>query len=196
MAYIIAGLGNPGEEYEGSRHNSGRLLIEALHKKYAHGPLKEDKKARALVADASIGKKKAVLMLPETFMNGSGKAILPYIKSKKAAADLIVAHDDLDLPIGSLKISFGRGSGGHRGLDSVIKTLKTKDFLRVRVGIAPSTPSGKIKKPQGEKKIIDFLMGKFTPKELLTLKKVFAKAIEAIEVAVQDGKDKAMSQFN
>ncbi len=105
-------------------------------------------------------------------------------------------YDDIDLPLGTLKISFNRGSGGHRGVESVIKSVKTKAFIRLRVGVAPTTPSGKIKKPKGEQKILDFLMGDFKPKERDVLKKTSKKVVEALEMIVLEGKEKAMGKFN
>ena len=85
-------------------------------------------------------------------------------------------HDDIDLPLGTLKISYNKGTGGHRGLDSVVKAVKTKEFARIRIGISPATPKGKIKKPQGEKAVIDFILNKFKPAELETIKKSSKKS--------------------
>jgi PTH1 family peptidyl-tRNA hydrolase len=129
-------------------------------------------------------------------MNNSGRAVSKIIKSKKAAQNLIVVHDDLDLPIGILKISYNKGVGGHRGLDSVVKAVKTKEFTRIRIGISPTTPKGKIKKPQGEKAVIDFILGKFKPTELEIMKKTFKKSSEAIQTIITDGRDRAMNMFN
>lgn len=129
-------------------------------------------------------------------MNNSGRAVGKMIKSKKAAEKLIVVYDDIDLPVGSLKISYNKSSGGHRGLESIIKTLKTQEFIRIRIGIAPTTPSGKLKKPSGEQKVLDFILGKFKPTEMEVLKKVFKKATEAIQTLVEEGREKAMNQFN
>ena len=94
-------------------------------------------------------------------MNKSGLAVKPIITSKKKAEALIVIHDDLDLPIGKFKISFNKSSGGHRGVESIIKAIKTEAFTRVRIGISPATPSGKLKKPKGEKDVGDFILGEF-----------------------------------
>jgi len=118
------------------------------------------------------------------------------VKNKKAAVNLVVIHDDLDLPLGKFKISFGRGSGGHRGVESIIKKLKTKDFIRLRIGIAPATPTGKIKKPVGEKAVIDFILGKFKPPEELKLKKLMPTLVEALDALLTDGLQPAMNQFN
>jgi PTH1 family peptidyl-tRNA hydrolase len=173
--YYIVGLGNPGEEYELTRHNTGRLALADFVK--------------------NREKKKAKVIFPETFMNDSGKALKPIIKLKKMAERLIVVHDDLDLPLGKFKISFGSGSAGHRGVESIIKNIKTKEFIRMRVGISPSTLSGKIKKPEA-KKVIDHIIGKFKPKELQIIKKVSKKITAAITVILNEGLQKAMSLYN
>ena len=201
MNYIIAGLGNPGEEYINSRHNVGRMFVEDFARAKNFSAWKENGKARALSAEGKIWKEKTLLLLPEGFMNNSGKSIAPFVKSKKAAERLVVIYDDLDLPLGTLKISFNRGSGGHRGLDSIIKALKTREFTRIRIGTSSATPSGKIKKPIGEKAVISFILGKFKPKETETLKKSFKKALEAVEIIVSEkspqlGREKAMGEVN
>ncbi len=175
MFYII-GLGNPGEEYKGTRHNTGKMAVEFFAKK-------------------NIAKNVKIIESGE-FMNNSGRAVAKFIKSKKAAQNLIVVHDDIDLPLGTMKISFNKGVGGHRGLNSVVKAVKTKEFTRIRIGISPSTPSGKIKKPEGEKAVIDFILGKFTPKQTEVLKKTIKKASEAIQTLITDGRDRAMNMFN
>lgn len=201
MSYIIAGLGNPGQEYENTRHNVGRMFLEYVVKKEDLSDWREDKKTKALVTEGKIGKWKILLLEPNNFMNNSGKSISPLVKNKKAAEQLVVVYDDLDLPLGSLKVSFNRGSGGHRGLDSIIKALKTREFVRIRLGISPGTPSGKVKKPSGEKAVINFILGKFKPKEMETLKKSFKKAHEALVIMVSEkspqlGREKAMGEIN
>jgi PTH1 family peptidyl-tRNA hydrolase len=196
MAYIIAGLGNPGSEYEGTRHNTGRMALEYFAKKIGAEEWEHDKKIKALVAEGKAGKGKVLLVKPEGFMNNSGKSLAPLVKSKKQAEQLVVIYDDLDLPLGAIKISFDRGSGGHRGLESIIKTLKTRAFVRVRIGVSPTTPSGKLKKPSGEKAVIDFILGKWKPKELDVLKKTFKKTGEAIELIISEGREKAMGEVN
>ena len=194
--HIIAGLGNPGEEYDGTRHNTGRIVLEYFRKKNDFSGWRSDKKTRSLVSEGKIGKEKVMLVLPDGFMNNSGKSLAPLIKNKKAAENLTVIYDDLDLPVGSIKISFDRGSGGHKGMESIIRALKTRAFIRIRVGISPATPSGKLKKPHGEKAVIDFILKKFSPKEQEALKKVSKKAGEAVVSIVTDGRERAMGEFN
>lgn len=193
MAYIFAGLGNPGKEYEGSRHNTGRFLLEAFRKQNNFPEWGYDKKLQALISKGNIGKTPVVLLLPETFMNKSGKSVSGIVTSSKKAEQLVVIYDDIDLPLGTLKISYDRSSGGHRGLESVIRALRTKKFARLRVGVSPQTPGGKIKKPQGEKKVIDFLMGTFTPKEKTALAGVRRRAADAIENIITKGRVYAAS---
>ncbi len=195
MAYIFVGLGNPGEEYENTRHSTGRMLLNMLGKSLG-AEWKDDKKLNSLVAKVKLGKTPIILFLPNTFMNKSGSAVKPLIGSLKAAEKLMVVYDDLDLPFGVSKISFNKSSGGHRGLESIIKAIKTEKFARVRVGISPTTGTGKIRKPQGEDAVTKVIMGKFKPEEMLQLKKLSKKIEEALETFVTDGLERAMTGFN
>jgi PTH1 family peptidyl-tRNA hydrolase len=195
MSYIFVGLGNPGEEYENTRHNTGRIILNAIAKNLG-GEWKEDKKLNALVSKVKIGKSSAVFVNPETFMNNSGKSVKPLITSIKGAEKLVVVYDDLDLPFGKAKISFNKSSGGHKGVESIIKHIKTEKFARVRVGIAPTSPTGKLRKPQGEDKVMKHILGKFKPEELLALKKMSKKVETAFQDFVSDGLEKAMNGFN
>lgn len=195
MSYIFVGLGNPGEEYEGTRHNTGRILLTILGKQY-DAEWKEDRKLSAKVAKIKVGKSPVTLVLPDTFMNNSGKSVKPLVTSIKGAEKLVVVYDDLDMPFGNSKISFNRSSGGHRGLESIIKAIKTEKFARVRVGISPTTPTGKMKKPSGEDAVMKVIMGKFKPEEMLVLKKLGKKMSEALETFVSGGLEKAMTGFN
>jgi PTH1 family peptidyl-tRNA hydrolase len=194
--YWIVGLGNPGEEYEGTRHNTGRIVTRAFLKKHRLPEPVMSKKYVSLISEAEVAGEKVLVLYPETYMNKSGSAVAKAVTSAKKAKNLVVVYDDLDLPLGAFKISFGRGSGGHKGVESIIKALKTKDFMRIRVGIAPTTPSGKPKKPKGEKATIEFLMSTFKKPEEEILKKVSKTIGEAIETILAEGLQKAMNQFN
>lgn len=173
--YIIVGLGNPGVEYEKTRHNTGKWLAGLAEEKELAGV--------------------KVLHL-DSFMNKSGSALTKFVKSKKAAQKLVVIYDDLDLPLGSMKISYDRGSGGHRGVESIIKALKTREFIRIRVGISPVTPSGKLKKPKGEREVEKFILGEFKKSEMEVLKKVSKKVLESIQTLEAEGLNVAMTEFN
>ena len=193
---IVVGLGNPGEEYEGTRHNVGRLMVEAAAKTLEFSDWSADEKTHALLAKGKLGKKPALFVLSEHFMNNTGKSVGPLVKSKKVAEGLVVIQDDLDLPLGGMKVSFNRGSGGHRGIESIIKAIKTEGFVRIRVGVSPATPKGVVKKPSGEKKVIDFILDPFKPGEMVVLKKLSKKVTEALEVIVSEGRERAMNVFN
>ncbi|MCX6701757.1 MAG: aminoacyl-tRNA hydrolase [Candidatus Zambryskibacteria bacterium] len=195
MSYVIVGLGNPGQEYEGTRHNTGRILLTLFGKLY-DAEWKTDGKLSAQIAKIKIGKTPVTLILPDTFMNNSGKSIKPLVTSIKLAEKLMVIYDDLDLPFGSSKISFNKSSGGHKGLESIIKAVKTEKFARIRVGISPTSPTGKIRKPQGDDKVMKVIMGKYKPEELLALKKLSKKINKALETFVSDGLQLAMTGFN
>lgn len=173
--YIVVGLGNPGEEYQNTRHNAGRLALAFVEKK-------EPKGVKFVHLD--------------TFMNKSGVGVAKIIKSKKAAEKLVVIYDDLDLPIGTMKVSYNRGSGGHKGIESIVRALKTEAFIRIRIGTSPATPSGKLKKPQGEKAVEKHILSDFKKLETEILKKVFKKIEPVLEALVEDGLQKAMTVGN
>ncbi len=201
MQWIIVGLGNPGEEYKQARHNTGRIVIEAFRKKNGFSDWEKDKKLNALVSGGTPrhaqGKKEKVMLVePETFMNNSGKSIAPLVKNKKAAERLVVIHDDLDLPLGGMKISFNRGSGGHKGIESIKRAIKTEAFVRLRVGISSATPSGKLKKTKGDKAVNNFILGEFKPKEMELMKKVAKRASDALTAIVTLGRERAMGKYN
>lgn len=165
--------------------------------KYASAPAwKEDKKSESLTTGATVGTRLMALQLPNTYMNKSGFSVSKLVKSVKAAEQLIVVYDDLDLPIGKIKLSFDRGSGGHKGIESITTALKTRKFTRIRIGISPVTPGGKIKKPDSEKVVDDFILKKFKESEMDELKKVFKRVAEAIDVIVAEGPMIAMNHFN
>lgn len=196
---IILGLGNPGPEYIKSRHSVGRMVVDLLVDKLGNEEWKLNKKIKSLESKVMVGQgkkaKEILLAKPETFMNKSGQVAAVYVSGPLARKKLIVVYDDVDLPLGKIRFSFGRGSGGHRGLESIIRSLKSKDFIRLRVGIAPSTPSGKVKKPPSDK-VVDFVIGDFKPAEEKVLKKVLGEAVEALVYLVENGLDKAMNEYN
>ncbi|GMQ95125.1 MAG: aminoacyl-tRNA hydrolase [Patescibacteria group bacterium] len=196
MQYIIAGLGNPGKEYEDTRHNTGRIVLEDFRKRHAFSPWKRDGKHKALVSEGAVGKRDVILVEPDAFMNLSGSSLAAFVSGKGGAGHLIVVYDDIDLPIGAIRISYDRGAGGHKGLESIIKSLSTKKFIRVRVGISRTTPGGKLKKPKGEENVLKFLMGRFAPREREIMRSVSQKAREALQALVLEGKEKAMVTFN
>ncbi|MBI2610791.1 aminoacyl-tRNA hydrolase [Candidatus Kaiserbacteria bacterium] len=196
MAWIIVGLGNPGEEYDSTRHNCGRMAVEFFGKTMHLNGFKRDYAKKATTGGGMVGKTAVALVLPDTFMNKSGATVARFVKNQRAVERMIVVHDDLDLPLGKIKLSFDRGSGGHKGLESVIRALKTQKFTRVRIGVSPSTAAGTLRKPEGKKVVNNFILTKFRAHEIATLKPVFKRVSHALETIVREGRERAMNQFN
>lgn len=196
MAHVIVGLGNPGKEYEKTRHNAGRLAVELLAKQEGFPEFTFKKTAHALVSEGTIGQEKVTLVLPETMMNLSGKAVIPFVKSVKAAKNLLVIQDELDIPLGTLKMVFGRNSGGHKGVESIMRALKTKDFARIRIGISGEGKKHQAKKPSGEEKVVKHVIGKFKPTEEVLVKKMLKKTVRVAQLFVTEDLEKATQEAN
>ena len=193
---FIVGLGNPGTEYEYTRHKVGRIIALHIAKLTKSEAFETDGMLRAQKTKTVIADKKVVVVLPDTFMNLSGKAVAPLIKSPKDLTKLVVIYDDLDLARGTFKISFNRSSGGHNGVQSIIKALKSEAFIRVRIGISPTTTSGKLKKPLGEEKVSKWILGVMKDEEKDGLKKLSKIVLQALEMIAEEGLPKAMSIYN
>ena len=196
MTCIIVGLGNTGIAYEKTRHNAGRMVVELLAKKEGFEPFVFKKGVHAHISEGVIAGQKVTLVLPETMMNNSGKSVSALIKSPKGAKHLLVVHDELDIPLGALKMVFGRNSGGHKGVESIMRAIKTKDFARLRVGISGAGKKHQTKKPTGEEKVVKHVIGKFKPGEGVVLAKALKKAVEASRLFVTDGVEKATMEAN
>ncbi|MEK7602126.1 MAG: aminoacyl-tRNA hydrolase [Patescibacteria group bacterium] len=196
MAYVIIGLGNPGKEYAKTRHNAGRMAAEKLQKEFGFDDFALRKSAQSLVSEGAIEGEKVVLVLPEVFMNLSGKVIPSFVKSKPAAKKLLIIRDELDMPLGTMKMTFGRGSGGHKGAESIMRALKTKEFAQIKIGISGSTAKGKVKKPGSEEKVIKHVIGKWKPEEETKLRKMLKKTQEATEHFIAGDIEKAMLVAN
>ncbi|KKP85787.1 aminoacyl-tRNA hydrolase [Candidatus Nomurabacteria bacterium RIFCSPHIGHO2_02_FULL_35_13] len=192
---LIVGLGNPGEEYKNTRHNTGFIMLDFILGNKIEW--RDSSGTKLLYYRDSVGGKSTEYIKPTTFMNNSGVAVA-FVKDKHKLnfKDIVVIYDDIDLPIGKMKISFNRSSGGHNGLGSIIRALKSEEFLRIRIGTSPQTPSGKIRKPKGEKDVLKFLLGEYKKNELDELKKLSKKVALALETIFAEGKDKAMSLYN
>jgi len=196
MAYIVIGLGNPGGEYAKTRHNAGRMAVERFAASEGFPEFTLRKAAKAYVSEGTVDGEKVVLVLPEVYMNETGKVMGSFVKSKPAAAKTIIIRDELDMPLGTLKMTFGRGSGGHKGAESVMRALKTKDFAQVKIGISGQTAKGKLKKPGDEEKVIKHVIGKWKPDEEKTLKKVLDRAGAAVRAFIEGGPEKGMLVAN
>lgn len=184
---LIVGLGNPGIEYQFTPHNLGFLTIDRLADQA--GVEVRNRQCRALTARAVIGSEPVVLAKPETFMNLSGLSVRELVAEHQIAPekDLIVIYDELDLPLGTIRIRQRGSSAGHNGMESVIGALGTQEFLRIRLGISP------------ERKIADgvkYVLTPFRKGQLKTVDEILETAAEAVNVIVKQGPAKAMNLFN
>jgi PTH1 family peptidyl-tRNA hydrolase len=184
---LIVGLGNPGPEYEFTPHNLGFLVVDLLADELKVEV--RNRQCKALTARTQIGQEQVVLAKPETYMNLSGFSVRCLVEKLEITpeADLIVIQDELDFPLGTLRIQRARSSAGHNGIESIIDSLGTKDFLRIRIGVAPEH------KPRDGK---DYLLSPMRKAQLKALEPVLMDAAEAAKVIVQEGPAVAMQRFN
>ncbi|MBU4274513.1 aminoacyl-tRNA hydrolase [Patescibacteria group bacterium] len=190
---IIVGLGNPGQKFENTPHNFGFMVIDAFAEKDNFPDFKVSKKFNSLISEDRLNTEKTVLAKPQTFMNESGKAIKKIVSHYKLPPiDLIIVHDDIDLPFGTIKIVKNRGSAGHKGIESIIKELSSKNFTRIRLGIKPGRPNSYQKKVSGAR----FVIKRFNPREKTIVADTIKKTADAIEFLVKDGLEKAMNEYN
>jgi PTH1 family peptidyl-tRNA hydrolase len=189
MIYCI-GLGNPGEKYQLTRHNIGVRALETIHNanEFSTFMLPQHKQFRS--STGKIASTVVVLVKPEVFMNNSGQVVGHFKNDlQKELSGLVVIHDDVALPIGSIRISEGRGDGGHNGVKSIIAVLGTKKFIRIRIGVAP-VPTLK------ENNLETFVLKKFTSKEEKELEKVLPKVSDALICMLEKGIEVAMNSYN
>lgn len=183
--YLIVGLGNPGSRYARNRHNTGFCCLHRLAK--AHG-LEFRGRRRARIASGTIAGRAVLLARPRTFMNESGQAVAALVRYYRIPLDrLLIVYDDMDLPLGTLRIRPKGGSGGHRGIQSIIDALGSQDFPRLRIGIG--------RPPEGTDPA-DYVLQDFSPEEEQTIEETLERAVTAIEIWLTEGIDEAMSRFN
>jgi PTH1 family peptidyl-tRNA hydrolase len=187
--YFIVGLGNPGAEYEQTRHNLGFMLVDMLARE-AGAPQVKRKECRALVGRAELEGQRVELVKPQTYMNLSGEAVACLLAKRNQvspAPSLIVVSDDLALPFGTMRLRARGSAGGHNGLKSIIAALKTDEFIRLRIGIQPEHPVTDTSR---------FVLDEFSRSERAELEKILERGAEALRAILRDGIDKAMSQYN
>lgn len=183
---LVVGLGNPGDEYRGSRHNLGAEVVELLAKR--HGGRLRKRKERALVDEVTIDGHRVALAIPLTYVNDSGHAVGALVRRFGVDPEqLVVVHDELDLPVAELKLKSGGGLAGHNGLRSVVAHLHTQDFQRVRIGVG---------KPVSKERGADHVLNRFSKRERAEVDVTVEQAADAVETIVRDGVDAAMNRFN
>lgn len=178
---LIVGLGNPGKQYERTRHNVGFLIADAIISYFLFPISKLDKKINALISKGVINDKRMLVAKPTTFMNNSGQAVSALLNFYKLTpAALVIIHDDKDVPLGEFKIQTNRGAAGHNGVQSIIDQLGTKNFTRIRVGIGLPLPAGEVG-VRGRVNTAEFVLGKFTKEEQRLLSKVIIRVVEELK---------------
>jgi peptidyl-tRNA hydrolase, PTH1 family len=183
---LIAGLGNPGREYRGNRHNVGFMVVDELCETL--NVRLSRMQSKALIGSTPVDDCKVVLAKPQTFMNNSGQAVAALVRFYKIPLDqLLVVHDDLDLPLGTLRMRPTGGPGGQKGLTSIIQHLGTQDFPRLRIGIG---------RPPGRMEASAYVLQDFSQGDSEITQIVLKKAAEAAQVFIHSGLEKAMNQFN
>ena len=184
--WLIVGLGNPGREYEKTRHNLGFMLVELLADQSRSQVKREE--CRSLVGRAEIENETVELAKPQTYMNLSGEAVTCLLrKDERAIERLIVASDDLALPFGTIRVRPKGTHGGHNGLRSIIDCLGTQDFIRLRIGIQPEHPLENTR---------NYVLSNFSAAEVETVDKVLEESAKAIRSIISEGTEKAMARFN
>jgi PTH1 family peptidyl-tRNA hydrolase len=185
---LIVGLGNPGAQYELTRHNLGFMVVDLLAT--AAGRDVKRAECRALVGRAEIENRAVELVKPQTYMNLSGESVACLAAKRelnKDASRLIVISDDLALPFGRIRLRARGSAGGHNGLKSIIAALRTDEFIRLRIGIQPEHPIGDTKR---------YVLEEFSRGERAEVEKILERSAEALRAVLRDGIDKAMAQYN
>ena len=184
---LIAGLGNPGNLYHFSRHNAGFLVLDWLAEEWEI-PI-DRRRFGALYGKGRFGDEETLLIQPQTYMNLSGKSVKTFFEfyRMQSCGDIIVVHDDLDLPFGLIRIKSGGGLGGHKGLISIVEQLGSQDFQRIRVGIGRPPHSGMVEQ---------YVLSPFTPEEIITVPEIVSTAGQAIGEMLLSGVQAAMNKYH
>jgi PTH1 family peptidyl-tRNA hydrolase len=191
---VIVGLGNPGRRYEKTRHNLGFLCVNRLAREFNIKMSKSQGKART--GKGIIAGNEVLLARPQTYMNLSGESVrLLLNKTHTGTGELIVIHDDLDLPVGKIRVRFGGGSGGHKGINSIFQETGSHDFYRVRIGIG-RPPRFKDKGEIQEDDVIDYVLSNFSPDEKKIIEKSIPLAGEAAVSLITEGLTTTMNKYN
>jgi len=191
---LIVGLGNPGRGYATNRHNVGFICLS--HFARTQGIRFDKKQGRARIGTGEVADSKVVIAKPQTYMNLSGESVSRLIKKFDINLDnLLVIHDDLDLPLGRIRIRHGGSSGGHKGIDSIINELGSQDFIHLRVGIG-RPPKNEDTTESSDDEIITYVLSDFTPDEKQTIAQVIPRVSEAIYCLLTEGLTAAMNRYN
>ncbi len=188
---LIVGLGNPGSEYSTNRHNIGFLCLNYLAK--LNHIAFDKKQGKARTGAGKIANADVLLVKPQTYMNASGQSVFLLMRKYNLSLDdLLVIHDDLDLPLGKIRIRKGNSSGGHKGASSIISALVSQEFIRIRVGISRPQVPEEVK----EQKVVGYVLSDFTPEEKPVIQDTIHRVAEATACILAEGLPTAMNKFN
>lgn len=184
--WVVVGLGNPGEKYAKTRHNAGAMVLDELLRR--NGATLKRHKSGCAIAEIGVGDQRMVLARPMSYMNESGRPARELIRWYKVPLDqVIVVHDELDIPLGEVRIKVGGGTAGHNGVKSVASHLGSKEFIRVRVGVG---------RPRGRQDPVDYVLSDFSSSERKELDFIIQEAADAVERIVEVGAERAMNEIN
>ena len=184
--WVVVGLGNPGEKYAKTRHNAGAMVLDELLRRNS-ASLKRHKSGCA-IAEISVGDQRMVLARPMSYMNESGRPVRELVRWYKVPLEqVIVIHDELDIPFGEVRIKAGGGTAGHNGVKSVASHLGSKEFIRVRMGVG---------RPRGRQDPVDYVLSDFSASERKELDFIIQEAADAVERIIEVGAERAMNEFN
>lgn len=189
---LIVGLGNPGAKYDRTRHNIGFEIVDALAKSFPGVAIAANKRFQGETGEFRSAGERTVLLKPTTYMNKSGqsvRAVLDWYKLEPAA--VLVVYDDMDLPVGKLRMRLSGGAGGHNGMKSIIAHLGTKEFPRLRVGVGGADKSGD---PDGA--VVSHVLGRFSPEDRKIVDAVIPMAVDAIDLGLRKGIERSMNLYN
>lgn len=192
-ATVVIGLGNPGKEYAATRHNVGFRCVDYFAKKHSARFLRIG--CRSKLADVTLRGRQVLLAKPRTYMNLSGEAAVCLVRAKRIPAeDLILVYDDVDLPLGKVRVRSSGGPGGHKGMRSIVASLNTEGFPRVRVGIGRPDSDGY--SPWSEEALIRYVLGRFTAEEETVIQESITLVSDVLECVILEGLDAAMNRYN
>jgi len=191
---LVVGLGNPGQKYEKTRHNLGFRVIDEFAKNKNFPDFKFSKKFNSEISESVLNYEKIILAKPQTFMNNSGKAVKKLIGNWKIESEkLFVIHDDIDLNLGKIKVVKDRGAAGHKGVQSIINEISTKNFIRFRIGI---WPKDKLVEPDSHRETEIFVLENFSKEEEKILDQVASRLIKTLDLLIKKGFEKTASTYN
>lgn len=196
MWYFI-GLGNPGKEYENTRHNIGMITLVNFFKQEGVFEKESDSFFQSIVYKTQINNNPVLGLLPQTYMNASGIVARQILKRGGVPFSIVVIHDDIDLPFGEIRVSFNRGAGGHNGVSSIHDSLGTGEYTRIRIGIAHIDEFGITRKPESHSAVERYVLGNFTPSEQKIIEDQISKKVHDILMTIiERGYNFAMNEYN